>query len=235
MGWEWLRQISRQGPDSRTFHSDAQCRGLLCFYDAPLGGGGIKCPRSYLPPPLNGAHAQRVLNDLESASLSRRRMNWLLPHPLPPLTGHTQKGWERETTCWREKGRGVGGGAKWYDGEKAWSSINHSIPSAQAGCFTFQVASLGSFIHIIFSPPPRPRHPHCPVYARKHFPVLKINVASGAAQAGHWRQQKGQPILTTVHIELHLRRTPLVQIQYCFMVILVKVDAVTNLLNLLSF
>jgi hypothetical protein len=29
--------------------------------------------------------------------------------------------------CWRE--RGGGGGAKSYDGEKAWSSINHSILS----------------------------------------------------------------------------------------------------------
>ncbi len=84
------------------------------------------------------------------------------------------------------------------------------------------------FPHLL-PPPPRPRHPHCPAYARKHFPVLKINVASGAAQAGHWRLQKGQPIVTTVHIELHLRRTPLVQIQYCFMVILVRVDVVTNL------
>jgi hypothetical protein len=31
---------------------------------------------------------------------------------------------------WRERGDGGGGGAKSYDGEKAWSSINHSILSA---------------------------------------------------------------------------------------------------------
>ncbi len=50
---------------------------------------------------------QRVLNDLQNTRLSRRRMIWLLPHPLPPLpslssTGDTEKDWERETTRWRE-------------------------------------------------------------------------------------------------------------------------------------
>ncbi len=52
-----------------------------------------------------------------------------LPHPLPPLpwvssTGDTQEDWERETTWWRERGGGDGEGAKPYDGEKAWSSID---------------------------------------------------------------------------------------------------------------
>ncbi len=51
------------------------------------------------------------------------------PPPLPSgsSAGDTQEDWERETTCWRE--RGGCGGAKSYDGEKAWSSINHSILS----------------------------------------------------------------------------------------------------------
>ncbi len=61
-------------------------------------------------------------------------MKWLLSHPPPPVplessTGDTQEDWERETTCWRERGDEGGGGAKSYDGEKVWSSINHSILS----------------------------------------------------------------------------------------------------------
>ncbi len=44
--------------------------------------------------------------------------------PLPRQTGRLRK--KRETTCWWEKGRGGdGGGAKSYDGGKAWPSINH--------------------------------------------------------------------------------------------------------------
>ncbi len=75
---------------------------------------------------------QRVLNSLERTMLSRHCMIWLLPTPsFPPLplvssTGDTQKDWERETTCWRER-RGGGEGAKSYDGDKAFVSINHSI------------------------------------------------------------------------------------------------------------
>jgi hypothetical protein len=59
-------------------------------------------------------------------------MIWLLPRPLPPLpsvnsTDDKQEDWEREITCWQE--RGWGGGAKSYDDQTAWSSINHSILS----------------------------------------------------------------------------------------------------------
>ncbi len=60
--------------------------------------------------------------------VSRHRMIWLLPLPphLPSVssTGDAQEHWARETNCWREKG---GGTSK--RGEKAWSSINHSILS----------------------------------------------------------------------------------------------------------
>jgi hypothetical protein len=64
------------------------------------------------------------------------------PPPCPPSTvskldstGYAQEDVERETTCWRERGDDVGEeGATSYDGEKAWSSINHSIVS---GTFFF--------------------------------------------------------------------------------------------------
>ncbi len=53
-----------------------------------------------------------------------------LSPPPPPVssTGDTQEDWERNT-CWRERERGAG--AKSYDDQKAWSSINHSILSAK--------------------------------------------------------------------------------------------------------
>ncbi len=51
----------------------------------------------------------------------------LPPSPVSKPTGDIQEDRERETTCWRERGEGAWGGAKSYDGEKAWSSINHSI------------------------------------------------------------------------------------------------------------
>ncbi len=57
--------------------------------------------------------------------LSRRRMICLLPPPLPPQsvssTSDTREDGESETTY------GGGGGDKSYDGEEAWSSINHLI------------------------------------------------------------------------------------------------------------
>jgi hypothetical protein len=53
-------------------------------------------------------------------------MIWLLLHPLTPH-GKTEK--ERQP----DYDTGDGGGAKSSDGEKAWSSINHSILS---GCIS---------------------------------------------------------------------------------------------------
>jgi hypothetical protein len=52
-------------------------------------------------------HYQRVLNDLQRARLSRSLMILLLTHHLPS-EGDTQKDWERETTCWRQRGVGLG-------------------------------------------------------------------------------------------------------------------------------
>ncbi len=50
------------------------------------------------------------------------------PFPSISLSGDTQEDWERETTWWQEREvEGGGGGAKSYEGEKAWCSINHSI------------------------------------------------------------------------------------------------------------
>jgi hypothetical protein len=51
-------------------------------------------------------------------------MIWLLPHPLPRPAAH------RKTETGRKLAKG-GGGAKAYNHEKVWSSINHSIFSGR--------------------------------------------------------------------------------------------------------
>jgi hypothetical protein len=71
-----------------------------------------------------------ILESIQAYSLC---MIWLLPHPLPPYpvsirsTGNTHRKTEKERQLanGREEG-GVGGGARSYYSEKAWSSINHS-------------------------------------------------------------------------------------------------------------
>jgi hypothetical protein len=72
---------------------------------------------------------QRVLHDLKRTRLSRRRIIWLLVHPLT----------SQQVVCFSqyscvslvEKGGGRGGsGAKSCDGEEAWSSKNPSVLSA---------------------------------------------------------------------------------------------------------
>jgi hypothetical protein len=60
-------------------------------------------------------------------------MIWLLPHPLFPVSNldrrHTGRRRKRDNfLTGRGEGRG-GVGAKPYEGEKAWSSKNHSILS----------------------------------------------------------------------------------------------------------
>jgi hypothetical protein len=62
-------------------------------------------------------------------------MIWLLPHPLPPLpsVSSTAPATHRKTEKERQLSDGIegweGGGAKSYDDEKAWSSVNHSVLS----------------------------------------------------------------------------------------------------------
>ncbi len=90
---------------------------------------------------------QRVLNDLWRTRLSRRRMIWLLPHPLPhPLPPPISKfsiflslPLYRRSSLLTEGGggNGQGKGAKSYDGGKACSSINHSLISADL-CWNFR-------------------------------------------------------------------------------------------------
>jgi hypothetical protein len=62
------------------------------------------------------------------------------PFLLPSVisTGGAQKEWERETTAGVKGGRG-GGGAKSYDDEKAWSSINHPIRSVSRVSVRFEL------------------------------------------------------------------------------------------------
>ncbi len=69
--------------------------------------------------------------------LSRSLMIWLLPHPLQPQLQPVSID-QRHTGRLRKRCREGGGEvrrgsgrAKSYDSEKAWSSINHSMPS---GC-----------------------------------------------------------------------------------------------------
>jgi hypothetical protein len=77
------------------------------------------------------------LNDLLRTRLSCHRMIWLLAHPIPPFSlisklhrRHRGRDKERQLADRRGGGRG---GAKAYDSEKAWFSINHSILSGGRG------------------------------------------------------------------------------------------------------
>ncbi len=80
---------------------------------------------------------QRVLNDLQSIRLPCRRIIWLLPNPFPlfPVSKlylrHTERLWKCDILLMLERGGG-GRGAKSYDGEKAWFSVNRSIHSCTA-------------------------------------------------------------------------------------------------------
>ncbi len=69
---------------------------------------------------------QRVLNDLLKTRLSRRRRIWLLFHSLSRQQLSSQSSCcQPSLLLWG----GDVGGAKSYDDETAWSSINHSILS----------------------------------------------------------------------------------------------------------
>jgi hypothetical protein len=60
-------------------------------------------------------------------------MIWLLPHPLPsPFPAASCLSFSVFLCVARERGEWGVGGAKSYDGEKAWSSIDHSILSAKS-------------------------------------------------------------------------------------------------------
>jgi hypothetical protein len=85
---------------------------------------------------ITGTSEQRELNDLWRTRLSRRRITWLLSHPLPsptPLSPVSSTGKLRKkdnSLTGGGVGEWVGGRAKSDDNEKAWSSINHAILSA---------------------------------------------------------------------------------------------------------
>jgi hypothetical protein len=70
--------------------------------------------------------SQGVSNELQMTRLTHDRMIWLRPHPLPLsrqlARRHTRRLRMRDNMLTGENGRG-GGGAKSYDDEKAWSSI----------------------------------------------------------------------------------------------------------------
>jgi hypothetical protein len=76
-------------------------------------------------------YIQRVLlNDLWRTRRSRRPIIWLHPHPYPHSSVSKLDRRHLGDSLLTGEGKGKGGGAKSYDGEKAWSSINHSILSA---------------------------------------------------------------------------------------------------------
>jgi hypothetical protein len=81
--------------------------------------------------------------------LSRRPLIWLHPHPLPHSPVRKLSLYlslpvsHRSSLLTGEEGEGGGGGAKSYDGEKVWSSVNHSMlsgiqyPLAMGACILF--------------------------------------------------------------------------------------------------
>ncbi len=89
------------------------------------------------PPMVFEYVSQKVLNDYRGQGfLAVVWFGSFLAHSLPPppevsSTGDTQEDWERETTCWRDRGEGGGRKAESCDRKKkkAWSSINQLIIS----------------------------------------------------------------------------------------------------------
>jgi hypothetical protein len=78
------------------------------------------------------AGEQRVLNDLWTTRLSCGYIMRHLAHPLsPPFRQQLVYLFQSSCVSLTEGGGGIG--AKSYDGEKTWSSINHSILSAWEG------------------------------------------------------------------------------------------------------
>jgi hypothetical protein len=73
--------------------------------------------------------SQRVLNDLKRTRLSCRPSNLALPPPYPlsrqQVVSLSQSSCVSSLLTGELGQGGGGGGAKSYDGEKAWSAINH--------------------------------------------------------------------------------------------------------------
>ncbi len=90
---------------------------------------------------------QRVLNNLWRTQISRRRMIWLPPNPLPPFSRKKilslfQPFCVSPVELTDERGGRVWGGAKSYNDEKAWLSISHSILSILSNFSYFTNSSL---------------------------------------------------------------------------------------------
>ncbi len=67
------------------------------------------------------------------------------PTPVSKLSQFLGLSVPRRSSFWRE--RGGGGGAKLYDGEKAWSSINHPILSDAANQYNSRICRTGFYRH----------------------------------------------------------------------------------------
>jgi hypothetical protein len=87
------------------------------------------------------------------------RMIWLLSHPLAPLSSASWLSFS-DFLCvagwpyWREwKGGGGGQGAKSYNREKAWLSINHSILSVESPTETYARTIVADGFSIFRVPP----------------------------------------------------------------------------------
>ncbi len=81
-----------------------------------------------IPFPYSRYHSQRVLKNLQRSRLCMIR---LLAHPLPPSPISNLSLFLSLPVCRRssDRERGGGRGAKSYDSEKAWPSVNPSLRS----------------------------------------------------------------------------------------------------------
>jgi hypothetical protein len=104
---------------------------LQCGESDLMRADGGSIPSSW-PHSREEGYSQRVLNDLQRTSLSRRRTIWLLPHHLfrQQVVSLSQSSCVSPVELFDgRKDLEGGGGAKSYDGENAWPSINHSTLS----------------------------------------------------------------------------------------------------------
>jgi hypothetical protein len=87
----------------------------------------------------------RVLNSLKRTRFS---MIWVLPHPLTPSPVGKSSLFLSLPVCRRSSLLNEGGGGQTYDGEKAWSSIIHSIPSVAQHMHSYMLSSHMTFISL---------------------------------------------------------------------------------------
>jgi hypothetical protein len=111
-------------------------------------------------------------------------MTWLTPPPPLPPVSKLDRATHRKTEKERQladglKGGGGNGGAKSYGGEKAWSSINHSIFSVLSNVYSYRIDTTMNGVRIVqYLTAGESQHNRCPQpVSIRRIPVYRGRVA----------------------------------------------------------